>query len=434
MEEKVITSNRRSRFTVGVAVALLVTVAAVAGCSGKNASKDAKGGTLSIYTVNPTWSDGITAMGKSLKATTGFDLKNNVVPASANFAEVVQNSLQTNKPGDLVKWWNGKQLARLAATGGLTDVTKVWDAAVSKGWLDDGLRSSYSYDGKVYGLPMSQSYWVVFYNKHVFEKYGLKPPTTYAEFESNAATLKSHGVTPMWSSQKDGWTPFIPYQMLAGAVSPDFYSKLIDDKASFDDPASKQVFDVWGDWIKNGWMTAPDSSLVDVPALMKADKLAMAPIGTWESASLKAGGLKPGVDYGAFLMPALQAGTPQAVFTETSALVVPKNSPHKDAALKTLGDWLNPTAQKQWADFLGDASPNPTVTSADPVITDIIKQVNDSHATLLNRYYEAFPPALVEESISALGGFMTDTGSLDKVLKTLLSVSDKEWAAWNKQG
>lgn len=423
--------NRRSRLVASVAVALLAAGGALAGCS--SPPSEAGGGPLSIYTVNPTWSDGITQVGDLLKPKTGHGLKNNVIPASANFADVVQNSLTTNKPGDLVKWWNGKQLERLAATGGLTDLTPQWDAAVSKGWLQDSLRPSFSYNGKVYGLPMSQSYWVMFYNKRVFDQHGLKPPATYAEFEATAATLKANGVTPIWTSQKDGWTPFVPYQMLAGAVSPDFYTKLIKNEASFADPASKEVFDVWGDWIAKGWTTPPDASLVDVPATLKAGKLAMLPIGTWQSASLKAGGLTPGVDYGAFLMPAVHPGTPQAVFTETSALVVPKNSPHKKAALKTVEQWLDPAAQQKWADFLGDASPNPGVTSADPVITDVIKQVKAANPTLLNRYYESFPPALVENSVSALGGFMADPGSLDNVLKTLTAAADKEWAAWNKQ-
>lgn len=425
-------SIRRSRVAVA-AIGLLIAGATAAGCSSSKGATAADGEALSLYTVNPTWSAGISQVGEALKSSTGHSLKNYVVPASANFADVVQNSLMTNKPGDLVKWWNGKQLERLAATGGLTDLTAQWDAAVSKGWLDDGLRPAYSYRGKVYGLPMSQSYWVVIYNKHVFADAGLTPPTTYAQFESNAAALKARGVTPIWTSQKDGWTPFIPYQMLTGAVSPDFYAKLITNEASFADPASREVFGIWGDWIKKGWTSPPDSSLVDVPALLKSNKLAMIPIGTWESASLKAGGLKPGVDYGAFLMPAVRSGTPQAVFSESSALVVPKNSPHKDAAIKTVGQWLDPTVQKGWADFLGDTSPNPGVTSTDPVIAEVVKQVNDSKAVVLNRYYESFPPALVEGSTAALGGFMADPGSLEKALNTLTSTADKEWAAWNEQ-
>jgi maltose-binding protein MalE len=56
-------------------------------------------------------------------------------------------------------------LQDLARTGALTDLTALWDEAEKKGWVNPGLRDQFTYRSKVYGLPLSQSYWVVYCNR-----------------------------------------------------------------------------------------------------------------------------------------------------------------------------------------------------------------------------------------------------------------------------
>ena len=181
--------------------------------------------------------------------------------------------------------------------------------------------------------------------------------------------------------------------------------------------------------MNNGWTASPDSKFADAPAMMKAGKLAMFPIGTWDGASMKAAGMTPGVDYGAFLLPAAP-GQKQAVFNEGGALAVPAGAPHHDAAMKVIENWLDPSVQTVWSDYLGDSSPNPTVPVKDPVIADLNQQIKAAGPTILNRYYEALPPSLVTDSTTTLDGFMVNPGTLDSVLSTLVSQESKDWAAW----
>nr|WP_281011952.1 extracellular solute-binding protein [Pseudothermotoga thermarum] len=46
---------------------------------------------------------------------------------------------------------------------------------------------------------------VLWYNKAIFEKYGLKPPTTFDEFFDVAEKLKARGIIPLALGTKDGW-------------------------------------------------------------------------------------------------------------------------------------------------------------------------------------------------------------------------------------
>jgi raffinose/stachyose/melibiose transport system substrate-binding protein len=58
--------------------------------------------------------------------------------------------------------------------------------------------SAETYQGKIYGLVSGTYQEGVFYNKQIFAKYNLTPPTTYSQFLTLLQTLKSKGVTPMF--------------------------------------------------------------------------------------------------------------------------------------------------------------------------------------------------------------------------------------------
>jgi multiple sugar transport system substrate-binding protein len=427
------TSNRvRTRVVVSAAVGLL-TLASLVGCGSSSSDAPDTGQELTLYNDNPSWADGFDKAGKALQPLTGNSMRSVALPSTANYTQVVKASLNTDKPGDIIKWWSGKQLESLAATGKLTDLTDIWNSMVAKGWLDDALKPYYSYQDKVYALPLAQSYWTVFYNKSLFTKYNLAPPKTYEEFQTVAKTLKANGVTPIWTGQADGWTPFIPYQALLASVSPDAYKGLTDNSVKFSSPESVEALKVWQGWIKDGWVSSPDSKFADAPALVKSGKVAMFPIGTWAGSLMKAAGLEPDKDYGAFLMPPMKSSTPQAVYTEGGAWAIPVNAPHHKAAVKQLTNWLDPKVQEVWSDFLGDSSPNPTVAVKDPVIKALVEDIAAKKPMLLNRYYESLPPALVQDSTTSLGGFMVRPDDLDKVVKDLDAAAEKDWAEWKQQ-
>jgi len=419
--------KRRSLVAASAAVAMALVGLTACGSSGSGGS--ASTGSLTLYNDQPAWATGFQSTGAAMKKLTGWNFQPVALPSTANYTQVVQNSLDTSKPGDIIKWWSGLQIQKLAATGKLTDLTSIWNADVQKGWINDALRPYYTYQGKVYALPLTNANWVVFYNKKVFAKAGVSVPKTYADFEAAAAKLKASGVTPIWTGQADQWTSFIPYMMIAGSISPDYYTKLTSNQASFGDSTGKQVLSTWQKWIKNGWTASPDSKFSDAPAQMKAGKLAMFPIGTWDGAAMKATGMTPGVDYGAFLLPAAP-GQKQAIFNEGGALAVPAGAPHHAAAMTAMSHWLDPSVQTVWSNFLGDSSPNPTVPVKDPVIADLNQQIKAAGGTLLNRYYEALPPSLVTDSTTTLDGFMVDPSTLDSVIQNLVSQANKDWTAW----
>lgn len=253
----------RRRLLVGAAAgaAALTT----GGCA-RGASTSAQPGTTSISNDNATWDDGYRAAGRELEKITGFALRPLSNPSVTSYQQVVQMTLQTSKASDLVKWASGYQLKRLARAGGLTDLTHVWEGYAAKGWVRGTSREAVSYRGKAFGIPLYESYYVLFYSKPVFRKLGLSAPGSWEQLLHCAKVLKRNGITPFLASQVGGWPAIEWFQELVSKVDPGFYGRLVAGEASYTDEPARQAMDIWHDFMRRGWMTPPTSTRPAAPA------------------------------------------------------------------------------------------------------------------------------------------------------------------------
>jgi raffinose/stachyose/melibiose transport system substrate-binding protein len=69
-----------------------------------------------------------------------------------------------------------------------------------------GSFDNFSYNGKLYGLPYEVTTIFFYYNKGMFEKNGVKIPTTYQELLDAVKAFKAKGVVPMAMLGKDMWS------------------------------------------------------------------------------------------------------------------------------------------------------------------------------------------------------------------------------------
>lgn len=390
-------------------------------------------GNIPVYGTVLTWAPGFAKASRALKQASGYGLDAVPAPDLGAYEQVMKSRLETSQAPDAFKWWNGYRLQDTARTGQVADLTDLWNTAAKKDWVDTGVKDGLTYQGRVYGLPLTESYYVIFYSKKTFAKYGLRAPETWDEFESNAATLKKHGVIPFFGTQNGGWPALIWFQEFLTKLDPGFYERLTAGKASYTDATARQAMDIWRGFIEKGYFTSPDVDQANAPAMLNTGSVAMFPIGTWNNQSFPAVGMKGGVDYDAFIMPTVKPSVPKSVISEVATLVVPDRAPDKDATLKMLSHWLDPAVQKAWMSFLGDIPPNPTVPSADPVIQHVLAQVKANDPRLLIRFWEASPPSLIEGNVQDLGGFMINPNQVDSILAGMQRRADAEWAYWREE-
>lgn len=104
--------------------------------------------------------------------------------------------------------------------------------------MDPNVLPSISYKDKVYGItfPGKKMYFYV-YNKEIFDKLGLKTPTSYQEFKNVCQKIKDSGVIPIYEGTQNGWHQVLPL-FETGAMyqqkHPDLYNKLNKNEADLD--------------------------------------------------------------------------------------------------------------------------------------------------------------------------------------------------------
>jgi multiple sugar transport system substrate-binding protein len=427
--------TRRPHRLAATAAAFVTSAALLAACAVGDSTPDAEAGMVTLNGDRADFVPAYEAVSGALEdiGVDGIDARN--VPSTENYQQVIRSSLQTNSTTDIVKWWSGYRLQDLARGGGLADLTEVWNDAVEKEWVNPDTVDSFSYDGTVYGLPMYKSYWVIYYNKHVFDDLGLSVPADWDEFLANNEAIRDAGVTPLFATQEAGWTSFIWFGEILSRLDPGFYVDLMNGDASYTDEPAQEALRIWADLYARDFFTAPDVAWDNEPSLFQDGTVAQVPMGTWRNGIFVQNGMTPD-DYGAYLLPMIEPGTQQAVITESGVLAVAEQAPRKEAALETMSEWLNPDVQSVWVNVIKDTSANPTVVTDDNVLTTVTDSVTAASPIELERYWEASPPRLIETAVQHFATFMVDPTE-DNILPTLerlQDLADTEWASWEAAG
>src|SRR3954469_6505939 len=113
--------------------------------------------------------------------------------------------LNSKDAPDIMEYNKGNATAGLLAKQGL--LTDMSAEVAKRGWdkqLSPNIAETAKYDArgvmggdKWYGIPNYAEYLQVFYNKKLFDKYGVKVPTTFEEFTAAMDTFAKKGVTPL---------------------------------------------------------------------------------------------------------------------------------------------------------------------------------------------------------------------------------------------
>jgi raffinose/stachyose/melibiose transport system substrate-binding protein len=94
------------------------------------------------------------------------------------------------------------------------------------------------YNGKLYGLPVTVDFWVVYYNKAIFQKCGVQVPTTIDQLIAAAKTFHDNNVIPMVTDGKDAWPLNLLWDNLVIRTTgdPSLVPKAMARKIKFTDP------------------------------------------------------------------------------------------------------------------------------------------------------------------------------------------------------
>ncbi|MDR0641789.1 MAG: extracellular solute-binding protein [Treponema sp.] len=210
------------------------------------------------------------------------------------FRTKIQTEIAAKNPPELLLFFNGADGSAVIDSGLYVDWTSymkedpAWAANLKAGPMEAG-----NLNGIQYCIPYIGYYEGLIYNKGLFDKYGLKEPTTWENILACIDTFKQNGIVPFATSmmkpsylvealilaqagaegQKksfdDSWVPAldaVATLYARGAFPPDTLTMTEDEiRVLFAD--QKAAMMVNGSWTINGIKSNPNMRIIAMPAL-----------------------------------------------------------------------------------------------------------------------------------------------------------------------
>lgn len=197
----------------------------------------------------------------------------------------VQIYAASNQLPDVFKYWSFPAMTGALAKNGY--LLPLPEKEFAKLGFIPGTFEPNRYNGKLYGLPTTVDFWVIYYNKALFEKAGVKVPTTIDELIATAKPFRAQGIIPIVTDGKDAWPLNITWDNLVGRTTGDFtlIQKALARKIKFTDPVFLPATKLFKQMIDSK-LFADDLLTLDYGAsrnLFGQEKAAMYLMGSWES-------------------------------------------------------------------------------------------------------------------------------------------------------
>jgi ABC-type glycerol-3-phosphate transport system substrate-binding protein len=296
-------------------------------------------------------------------------------------------------------------LDRAIDSGGLTDLTNLWQESGAAESLQPSLRALSEREGKQYYLPVGYNWNGFYYNKAVFEQYSLQPPTTWDEFLQVCETLWMNGVVPLSMSGEDPfmgslWLDYLDLRL----NGPEVHREFIAGEIPFTDPRIRTVFEQWAQLVEKGYFNSAAAGMGTqeaLAALVQKDNLLGAKPAMILSGPAFMGELAPErrAELGFFPFPVMDATQPAAEVVMAIGYMVPSAAPQRDAALD-FGSYLASAKGREvlTKDVVGGGLYAPAFAVADPAtLSEPVRQgmtlVTDTQ-TVTAPFYMSVSPAM----------------------------------------
>jgi raffinose/stachyose/melibiose transport system substrate-binding protein len=307
--------------------------------------------------------------------------------APAEYNGVLNTKLEGGTAGDLITCRPFDASLQLFQKGQLTSLNDLPGMAnfgdvAKSAWITD--------DGKdVFCVPMASVIHGFFYNKDVFDKYGLQEPTTREEFFNVLKTLKDKGETPLVMGTADLWEAAT---MGFQNIGPEYWKgeegrlALIKGTAKFTDAPYIQTWKDLADWAPYLPQGYEAEKYPDSQTFFTLGKGVIYPTGSWEisqfekDSKFKLGIFKPYVE---------KAGD-QCYISDHTDIAIGMNAKtgHPNEA-KTFLSWV---ASDEFAKLYANALPgffplsNAKVTLDDPLANEFLSWRQECKSTIRNSY------------------------------------------------
>lgn len=306
--------------------------------------------------------------------------------------------------------WSGGPMNEYIDAGYARDITSYMEKDNFKDRFLDASLAQSTYNDKLYAVPFSDcSVAGVFYNKDMYEKYGLEIPKTLTDLEKNCDTLKENNIIPFSLANASKWTGSMYFMYFAsrmGGLEP--FNQAVAGPGSFEDDAFKYAGEKVQDWVDKGYFPEGVNSLDEDAGqskqLMYTEEAAMQLHGSWMMATYRSDSEEFYKEkIGWFPFPAIEGGV-----EDTSILVGtiggnflsfnPDDDAMMDASFEFAKVYTDDTVAKMRIEG-GNIPPFKRYEMTDPVQKQIQEAINNASSVQL-WYDQYLPPAVTDVHLS----------------------------------
>ena len=337
--------------------------------------------------------------------------------------------LNSDQAPDVLEYNKGNATAGLVASQGL--LTNLDDYVTSKGWdkiLNEGDLVLSKYDdkgiygsGHVWGISVYGEYVSAFYNKDMFDKAGLKVPTTLDEMVADFEAFKKQGITPLALGGADTSGQHVLATLAYTKADDTWIQNYQGLKAPLDTAPYLFAAQTMVDWVNKGYVSKDSTGMKDPDALLQFTS-GKAPIyisGTWNLANIAANAKT--FKWGQFVVP-----TPKYSVGSTGNLwVIPAGAKNKDLAADWISLTLSPKYQTELANDGGVAIAADPATVTNPVgqnAAAVFKQISDKNGL---GFYPDWPvPGFYDVLIQKVSGLLQGTTTPEQFVEQIKQTYD----------
>jgi len=303
--------------------------------------------------------------------------------------------LNSDDVPDVMEINKGNATAGLYASAGLlTDLT---DVAEERGWtevLSPSIQTTCRYDengimgsGNLYGITTYGEFVMVYYNKDMFEEYGLEVPTSLEEFEAVADTFVEAGIVPLTLGAGDiwpathNWYELVLYQADRELIS---NFQFLQGDVDFHGEAFTFGTEKLAEHVEKGYYGDDATGVIydDSNAAFVQGTTPMNLTGSWAF-----GGFTTQItdfEWGIFLMPGKQFNTGSG----GNLFVVPENAENKDLAY----DFLDLVLSQEAQTVMANAGGIPINADISQIEDEKVRELNAAFASIVENDGLAFYP------------------------------------------
>jgi raffinose/stachyose/melibiose transport system substrate-binding protein len=303
---------------------------------------------------------------------------------------------------DAFNAWPNTPIREYVEAGLLADINDI--LAQNPSWRDSIIpiaKDQFTVEGKTYGVGLGISVTsVFFYNKALFEKYGVKVPETYSELKTAIDVFKKNNIIPIALGNKARWPAQSEvFSIVANRVTGSQW--LLDsvagkNGASFTDKTFIDALGVMKELADLNAFNRDYNTIDDVQVRQYFYKQEAAIMinGTWvipDMVQNAPADMKGNIEMGTF--PAIEGGkgTPGTLsgVSSTSIVISSKTSPEQRAAIEKLIIFLtNDDAQKMYMDYyipVSSTTAEVDIAATDPVYAKLVTLMK-AHPDMVDVY------------------------------------------------